>query len=104
MLVVTSSKMERGPIGEKAFKILMEVQRSIDVNGWAPAYRELQESIGISSTSVVRYNMDILEENGYIERGYGQARAIRVVTPPCEANLNFDPIVFAKEHQTSEER
>ena len=46
---------------------------------FAPTVRDIQEGLGVSSTSVVEYNLNILERRGYIRTWPGQARAIEVL-------------------------
>jgi repressor LexA len=44
-----------------------------------PTIRQIGEEVGISSTSVVKYNLDALERKGYIERDREISRGIRLV-------------------------
>ena len=44
-----------------------------------PTIRELQKALGISSTSVVQYNLDLLEKSGEITIRRGGSRGIRLV-------------------------
>jgi repressor LexA len=48
-------------------------------NGYPPAIREICEHAVISSTSVVNYYLDQLEDMGYIERDQGVSRGIRLL-------------------------
>ncbi len=47
-------------------------------NGYPPTIREIGAKVGISSTSVVNYNLGILEREGYIERDREISRGIRL--------------------------
>lgn len=66
--------------------ILDSCRRLLAVNGYGPAIREIQADCGISSTSVVGYNLNGLEAKGYITRSRDRriARSIRL-TPKAEA-------------------
>jgi repressor LexA len=46
---------------------------------FAPTVREIQSGLHISSPSVVEYNLNILERQGYIKTWPGRARAIEVL-------------------------
>jgi len=48
-------------------------------HGYAPAIREVQAGLGISSSSVTAYRLNRLEELGLIERVAGKSRALRIV-------------------------
>ena len=47
--------------------------------GYPPAIRDIVSGCGISSTSVVDYNLDILEREGYIRRHREVARGIELL-------------------------
>ncbi|MBI1879355.1 MAG: transcriptional repressor LexA [Chloroflexi bacterium] len=48
-------------------------------NGYPPTIREIGEAVGITSTSVVNYNLDALQREGYIYRDRTVSRGIRLV-------------------------
>ncbi len=48
--------------------------------GYPPTVRDIVSGCGISSTSVVDYNLDILEREGYIRRHSGISRGIELLT------------------------
>jgi repressor LexA len=50
--------------------------------GYSPSIREIGQALNISSTSVVKYNLDVLEKEGHIHRGKDISRAMRVVGDP----------------------
>jgi len=47
--------------------------------GYPPTVRDIVSGCGISSTSVVDYNLDILERRGYIRRHSGISRGIELL-------------------------
>lgn len=50
-----------------------------DEQGYPPTVRDIVNGCGISSTSVVDYNLDILEQEGYIRRHSGISRGIELL-------------------------
>jgi repressor LexA len=49
-------------------------------NGYPPSMREIAAATGISSTSVVSYNLDRLEEAGYITRDREVSRGLKLTS------------------------
>ncbi|MFC1949506.1 transcriptional repressor LexA [Chloroflexota bacterium] len=47
---------------------------------YPPTVRDIVSGCGISSTSVVDYNLDILDREGYIHRHPGVSRGIKLIT------------------------
>ncbi|MEA3377235.1 MAG: transcriptional repressor LexA [Chloroflexota bacterium] len=65
-------------MSEKQQGILEFVGEYIGDNGYPPSMREICAATGISSTSVVSYNLDRLEESGYIVRDRDVSRGLRL--------------------------
>lgn len=98
--------MERniGVVSERQFKILMEITRKRDVDGFPPTIRQMGEAAGINSTSVVNYNLNKLVQRGYLSRERKVSRGYKILVEPSHARLGFNPNeVFAKEPLVSEE-
>ncbi len=55
------------------------LDRFQDQNGYPPTIREIGDSVEISSTSVVNYYLDQLQDKGFIQRDSNVSRGIRVV-------------------------
>jgi repressor LexA len=68
-------------LSERQKRILEVLERFQDQNGYPPSIREICEKTGISSTSVVNYYLDQLEDMGYIERDRRVSRGVRVLKP-----------------------
>ncbi len=68
-------------LSDRQKKILEFVGRFQNQNGYPPSIREICEKTNISSTSVVNYYLDQLEEMGYIERDDRVSRGIRLLKP-----------------------
>jgi len=65
----------------KQRRILEFIREFIDEHDYPPSIRQIQEACDISSTSVVDYNLRILERNGYIRRDREVSRAIELLEP-----------------------
>ncbi len=74
MMMVRKSK----GLGERHQRILDFIQDYQRKHKHPPSIREIGESCGISSTSVVNYYLDQLEKNGNIERDRKISRGLRV--------------------------
>lgn len=68
-------------LSERQKRILEVLERFQDNNGYPPSIREICEKTDISSTSVVNYYLDQLEDMGYIERDRRVSRGVRVLKP-----------------------
>jgi repressor LexA len=66
-------------LSDKQNRIMKFLNRFISENGYPPAIRDIQAGCGISSTSVVDYNLDILEKEGYIRRHAEVSRGITII-------------------------
>jgi repressor LexA len=66
-------------LSERQKKILEFIQKFIDENQYPPTIREIGKDVGISSTSVVKYNLDVLARRDLIERNPDISRGIRLV-------------------------
>jgi repressor LexA len=72
-------------LSERQKKILEVLEMFQSKAGYPPSIREICTKAGISSTSVVNYYLDQLEEMGYIERDGRVSRGIRLVKPIPES-------------------
>jgi repressor LexA len=60
-------------------RILAYIQEFITDNGIPPTVRDVQKACDISSTSVVDYNLRILDRDGYLNRRPEMARGIELL-------------------------
>ncbi|HDQ72493.1 MAG TPA: transcriptional repressor LexA [Chloroflexi bacterium] len=67
-------------LSERQQNILAFLNRYIGQHGYPPSIREIGDAAGISSTSVVSYNLDRLEEKGYIDREPDVSRGLRLTS------------------------
>lgn len=63
-------------------RILTFIRRYLAENDYPPTIREIGQAAGISSTSVVKYNLERLQEMGYIDRSREVSRGLRLVGVP----------------------
>jgi repressor LexA len=66
-------------LSERQQKIIAFLREFINEHRFPPTIRQIGEEVGISSTSVVKYNLDALERKGYIERDREISRGIRLL-------------------------
>ena len=59
--------------------ILKFIGEFLEENGYPPTIREIGGAVGISSTSVVSYNLNILQTKGYIQRHREVSRGVRLL-------------------------
>ena len=69
----------REGLGERHKKILEVLEHYQDNVGYPPSIREIGKRANITSTSVVNYYLNQLEEEGYIERDRKISRGVRLV-------------------------
>lgn len=65
-------------LSDKQRAILKVIQEWIQDRGYPPTIRDIGSAVGISSTSVVNYNLNKLVELGYITRSKDVSRGIRL--------------------------
>ena len=77
---------KKAGLGERHKNILKFLEDFQAENGYPPSIREIGENTNISSTSVVNYYLNQLEEMNYIERESNVSRGIRLIRT-LEGNL-----------------
>lgn len=68
-------------LSAKQQHILDAIREFVDEHDYPPSIRQIQETCGISSTSVVDYNLRILEKQGFIRRDREVSRGIELLSP-----------------------
>ena len=58
------------------------IVKSVRENGYPPSVREIGEALSLRSPSTVHFHLKHLEELGYIEKGAGKDRAIKLTALP----------------------
>jgi repressor LexA len=72
-------------LSERQRRIMEVLERFQNQNGYPPSIREICDQADISSTSVVNYYLEQLEEKGYIERDRRVSRGVRLLKPLSQA-------------------
>jgi len=81
-------------LSPKQERIINFVTEFLHDKGYPPTIRDIAAGCGISSTSVVAYNLNKLEQAGYIRRYSDISRGIKSLTPQQKgAKLIHIPIV-----------
>jgi repressor LexA len=81
-------------LSPKQERIINFVTEFLHDKGYPPTIRDIAAGCGISSTSVVAYNLDKLEQAGYIRRYSDISRGIQFLTPQQKGRkLVYIPIV-----------
>lgn len=73
-------------VNKRSAQILAFIKAFIDLNGYAPARREIGDACGISSTGAVNYQLDLLQKAGYLTVDKKIARAIVLNREATEAD------------------
>ena len=63
-------------LSEKQLLIINFIENYCNENGISPTIEDVRVGCKLSSKSVASYNLNILEENGYLDRKKGMARSI----------------------------
>jgi repressor LexA len=87
--------------GEKLKKLSSRQQKIIDFirqfwqeRGYPPTVRDIVSGCEVSSTSVVDYNLDILERKGFIRRHSGISRGIELLVRPFGQGYGYQvPVI-----------
>jgi len=66
-------------LSDKQKRIISFLERFLTDKGYPPSIRDIQTGCKISSTSVVDYNLNILENRGYLERHADVSRGIKLL-------------------------
>jgi repressor LexA len=81
--MMMARKRKKG-LSDRQKKILEVLESFQEENGYPPSIREICDMADISSTSVVNYYLDQLQEMNYIERDNRVSRGIRLIQPLSE--------------------
>lgn len=66
-------------LSERQRNMIEFIREYTDEYGYPPTMREIGDSVGISSTSVVSYNLNVLERKGYLARDRDVSRGLRLI-------------------------
>jgi len=68
-----------GELSKRQKRILEMIETYMAEWGYPPTIREIGDAVGISSTSVVSYNLKVLQRKGYLERSPEVSRGLRLM-------------------------
>ncbi len=71
--------MAKGKLSERQQDMISFIGSFTRDRGYPPTIRQIGEAVSISSTSVVNYNLNKLERDGYILRDLKVSRGVRLV-------------------------
>lgn len=75
--------------------MLAYIGKYVAKNGYPPSMREMGEAVDISSTSVVSYNLNILQAKGYIQRDREISRGVKLLDKAVEHQVSvLDEIII----------
>ncbi len=72
-------------LSERHRKIMDFLDRFQDQSGYSPSIRQIGDSIGVKSTSLIDYYLNQLQQMGFIDRDEHVSRSIRVLKTPSAA-------------------
>lgn len=85
--------MAKGKLTDRQRRILDYIQDFTTDNGYPPSIRQIGAAVGISSTSVVNYNLNRLVEEGFLDRDKNVSRGIRLTDKLLRATGNLGDVV-----------
>ncbi|MCX6069848.1 MAG: transcriptional repressor LexA [Chloroflexi bacterium] len=85
--------MAKGKLSDRQRRMLEFIQTHGREHGYPPSIREIGRAVGISSTSVVNYNLNRLVEEGYLDRHQNVSRGIRLTDKLGDAASRLADVV-----------
>lgn len=72
-------------LSDRQVRMLQFIRAYLEEHSYPPTIREIGKAVGIPSTSVVKYNLERLQEKGYIERSEEVSRGLKLLDGPTLA-------------------
>jgi repressor LexA len=69
-------------LSDRQRRIMIFIREYLEEHNYPPTIREIGQAVGISSTSVVKYNLERLVEKGMIERSGEVSRGLKLIDGP----------------------
>jgi repressor LexA len=85
--------MAKGTLTERQQNILRFLQEFTEETGYPPSIREIGKAVGISSTSVVNYNLNRLVDEGYLDRDENVSRGIRLTEKLTQSAQKLSDVI-----------
>ena len=73
-------------------EILNVIETAMAEHGYAPTMREIGAAVGLTSTASVKYQLEILEQKGFIRRDPTRGRALEDLMPDEKTAENSTPV------------
>jgi repressor LexA len=80
--------MADGKLSARQEAMVGFIAQFLDENGYPPTIREIGKACGISSTSVVNYNLTKLEREGFVVRDREVSRGLRLSADSIREGIN----------------
>ena len=82
--IASVAELPDGPANEEGLtprqmKILEVIQSALDSQGYPPSMHEIGVAVGLSSPASVKYQLEVLEEKGWIRRDPTRGRALEIL-------------------------
>ena len=74
-------QVDENGLTQRQLKILEAIRSAMEIKGYPPSMREIGEAAGLASPSSVKYQLEALEEKGWIRRDPSRGRALEVLSP-----------------------
>jgi repressor LexA len=85
--------MTKGKLSDRQRRMLDFIVGFSEDNGYPPSIREIGTAVGISSTSVVNYNLNRLVDEGYLDRDQNVSRGIRLTDKLIRATSQLADVI-----------
>lgn len=85
--------MAKGKLSDRQRRMLDFIVEFAEESGYPPSIREIGRAVGISSTSVVNYNLNRLVDEGYLDRDQNVSRGIRLTDKLVRATSQLADVV-----------
>jgi repressor LexA len=85
--------MAKRKLTDRQQRMLDHIQRFSSENGYPPSIRQIGKAVGISSTSVVNYNLNRLVEEGFLDRDQNVSRGIRLTDKLIKASNSLGDVI-----------
>lgn len=76
---MSENKAQAVKLSERQQRIMDFIRSSLSERGYPPTMREIGEAVGLSSPSSVKYQLQVLEDKGFLRRDPVSTRAIEII-------------------------
>ena len=85
--------MAKRALTDRQRRMLDHIHDFMVKNGYPPSIRQIGKAVGISSTSVVNYNLNRLVDEGYLDRDQNVSRGIRLTDKLMKAAGSIGDVI-----------